>query len=333
MPDFSTDAFLMSMYEKTLPKVSLTDCPDGQLESMLAERRELLRRIMRIDALEACELFEAPQLLEQSDGGGYRMEKFSAEIADKLFQPYYKLTPAAPNGRVVIYHCGHSGDGVRGCVDPRSESGAYQRLLPVELARRGYTVYAHEPFGFGEMTYNAYSGPDKRGCFANTGILQLLGVSTTAMRVFQMQKIMDIAEKENKTDRFIIGGISGGGLACAFTGAVDRRVGAAFVQGYTNTYRDSIMRLEHCIDNYMPGTLLAGESADVLALHAPHPLLVSNGDADPIFPLAGTKTAVDHLRKVYGKLGRGEVLSVDIFPGEHVSNNEAVFGWLEKLKF
>ena len=41
------------------------------------------------------------------------------------------------------------------------------------------------------------------------------------------------------------------------------------ISGYLNTFRDCIMSVSHCIDNYVPGILNWAEMYDVAGLIAP----------------------------------------------------------------
>ena len=79
-------------------------------------------------------------------------------------------------------------------------------------------------------------------------------------------------------------GISGGGTCTLFSAALEPRIRAAMVSGYLNTFRDCIMSVSHCIDNYVPGILNWAEMYDVAGLVAPRPLFAESGEKDDIFP-------------------------------------------------
>ena len=86
--------------------------------------------------------------------------------------------------------------------------------------------------------------------------------------------------------RLAVLGISGGGLAALFTAAWDTRVRACLVSAYFNTFRASILSIDHCVDNYVPGLLRLAEMPDLAALVAPRALFAESGRDDPIFPAA-----------------------------------------------
>ncbi len=101
-------------------------------------------------------------------------------------------------------------------------------------------------------------------------------------------------------------GISGGGTCTQFAAALDTRIKAAFISGYLNTFRDSIMSIEHCIDNYVPGILNWAESYDVAGLIAPRFLFSEGGDKDPIFPVAATRELSQRAKGLPSIGGRGQ---------------------------
>ena len=112
-------------------------------------------------------------------------------------------------------------------------------------------------------------------------------------------------------------GISGGGTCAQFSSALDTRIKAAFVSGYLNTFRDSIMSVSHCIDNYVPGILNWAENYDVAALIAPRPFFSEGGTHDPIFPVTATRESFTRVKKVYEVFGASDLAQQEIFDGVH----------------
>ena len=72
-----------------------------------------------------------------------------------------------------------------------------------------------------------------------------------------VMRTIDWIESRPELDAKRVGcmGISGGGTCTLFSAALEPRIKAAFVSGYLNTFRDCIMSVSHCIDNYVPGIL------------------------------------------------------------------------------
>ena len=69
------------------------------------------------------------------------------------------------------------------------------------------------------------------------------------------------------------------------------------ISGYLNTFRDSILSLSHCIDNYVPGILNWAEMYDVAGLIAPRPLFAESGEKDDIFPVAASRASFARVKK------------------------------------
>src|SRR5437868_15339506 len=115
-----------------------------------------------------------------------------------------------------------------------------------------------------------------------------------------MMRAVDRIETRPGLDAHRVGcmGISGGGTCTTFAAALEPRIRAAMVSGYLNTFRDSIMSLSHCIDNYIPGILNWAEMYDIAGLIAPKPLFAESGDQDPIFTIVGSNESLARVKKV-----------------------------------
>jgi len=112
-------------------------------------------------------------------------------------------------------------------------------------------------------------------------------------------------------------GISGGGTVTTFSAALEPRIRAAMISGYLNTFRDSVMSLSHCIDNYVPGILDWAEMYDVAGLIAPRPLFVESGIEDDIFPIEASKQSFARVRKVYEVFGAAPLAQQEVFNDIH----------------
>jgi len=132
----------------------------------------------------------------------------------------------------------------------------------------------------------------------------MMGTTTIGRRVWDAIRVLDYVYTRSDVDHSKIGmmGVSGGGTTTLFTSALDDRVRVVVISGYLNTFRSSILTVDHCIDNYLPGILGYGEMYDVAALIASRPLLVESGSKDPIFPIEATRYACEKVRRAYALL-------------------------------
>ena len=63
--------------------------------------------------------------------------------------------------------------------------------------------------------------------------------------------------------------------------------------------------------------MVYGESADVVGLIAPKPLVVVNGEKDTIFPIGAAKAQFKRLKEMYESVGAGEKCTHVIGPEGH----------------
>ncbi|ULL16947.1 dienelactone hydrolase [Paenibacillus sp. H1-7] len=277
-----------------------------------------------------------PTLLESVDCGTYVRQRVQIQTLEQLFMPMYVLIPkdVEERHRAVIACHGH-GYGSRDIVglnpDGTEKTGdaGYQKNFAVELVNRGFLVVAPELFGFGDrkLTENA---KDANSCNRISSFLLAIGKTMAGYRVYETMRCIDYLLANHDVDEKRIGcmGISGGGLVCSYTAAVDERIAAAVVSGFTNTYEASLLSIHHCIDNYIPGLSLEAEMPDVISLIAPRPLLIEAGTNDRIFPVHGTMEAYRRLEAIYQLHDKGDRLGLDLFDGEHEISGRLAYDWL-----
>ena len=158
----------------------------------------------------------------------------------------------------------------------------------------------------------------------------MYGITLTGVRVWETLVTAGWMQERFGFESVGLYGISGGGQCALFTGAVDDRFRAVTVAGYGNLFYDSIMAMRHCVDNYLPGLLEVGECPELMGLIAPKPLLLTNGDRDPIFPLSGTQAAIQQVGEAYARLGAAGLFESEIFDGGHEISLGAVLDFFDK---
>ena len=269
-----------------------------------------------------------PQILESREFHGYRREKFVINTRPGQAILGYVLTPkkSALKFPAVICIPGHGRgvDDIVGIDDKgaeRTDRPGYQHDFALQVVEQGMVAVAIEPMAFGcrrnEVTKKG--GLGKSACQPVAGAALLLGQTMIGWRVYDIKRVIDYIETRDDIDAARIGcmGISGGGTATLFSTAVEPRIKVAMVSGYLNTFRDSILSMSHCIDNYVPGILNWGEMYDVAGLIAPRPLIAESGERDNIFPIAASKESFARVSKVYAAMNASNVIEHDVFPGEH----------------
>jgi len=269
-----------------------------------------------------------PQTIEIRDFPGYKREKFmftsrpGVAVVGYLLTPKDRKPPFAP----VICVPGH-GRGVDDIVGidehgaDRTNKDGYQHDFAIQAVEHGLAAVAIEPMAFGcrRDAANIKRGQGQSACQPAAGAALLFGQTMISWRVWDVMRTIDWIEQRPELDGKRVGcvGISGGGTCTQFSAALDQRIKAAFVSGYLNTFRDSILSLAHCMDNYVPGILNWAENYDVASLIAPRYFFSEGGDQDPIFPVAATRLSFSKVRRVYEVLGVPERAAQEIFAGEH----------------
>jgi dienelactone hydrolase len=269
-----------------------------------------------------------PQALEVREFPGYRREKFVFESRPGLSVLGYLLTPvkARPPLAGVVCVPGH-GRGVDDIVgidkngQDRTDKAEYQHDFAIQAVEHGMAAVAIEPLAFGcrrdPVTKKKALGTS--ACQPVAGAALLFGETMIGWRVYDVMRTIDWIETRKELDPRRVGcmGISGGGTCTLFSAALEPRIRAAMVSGYLNTFRDSVLSVSHCIDNYVPGILNWAEMYDIAGLIAPRPLFAESGDQDPIFPIAASRASFARVKKVYEVFGAGGFVEHEVFKGPH----------------
>ena len=268
------------------------------------------------------------QTLSKRDLGAYTREKIWFESQPGSGVILYLLLPAnsrAPHPCVICIP-GH-GRGVDDIVgidehgSDRTGKPGYQHDFAIQAVEHGLAAVAIEPMAFGHRRdlITIAKGPSATSCQPAAGSALLMGQTMIGWRVWDVMRAIDWIQARPELDAQRVGcmGISGGGTCTQFASALDSRIKAAFVSGYLNTFRDSIMSVSHCIDNYVPGILNWAENYDVAGLIAPRPFFSEGGTHDPIFPVAATRESFLRVKKVYEVFSSPDLAQQEIFDGVH----------------
>lgn len=275
-----------------------------------------------------------PVVQESVPCDGYRRETVTFTTRPGLAACGHFLIPddlVAPRPAVLCIP-GH-GVGVDGICGLMSEP--YSEDFAMQCVRQGYPTFALEITGFGRRRDAAAkrSGPSTSSCMRDSTAALMLGETMSGWRVWDAIRALDYLQTRTEcidSDRLAIMGISGGGLVSLFAAALDTRLTACIVSGYFNTFAASVLSIDHCVDNYVPGLLHLCEMPDLAALVAPRALFAVTGDTDPIFPVAAFQEAVEQTEAIYQAFGYSDRFSSEIFEGGHRFHGVGAFEFLRK---
>jgi hypothetical protein len=195
----------------------------------------------------------------------------------------------------------------------RETRSGYAKDFALQVVERGYAAFAIEQLAFGCRRDEAArkKGAGQSSCQPAAGAALLFGQTMIGWRVWDVMRAIDYLRSRPEVDqsRLATMGISGGGTVSLFSAAVDERIKIGVVSGYFNTFRESILSLSHCIDNYVPGILNYIEMYDIAGLIAPRGLFVESGMRDPIFPIHGSRAAFKKAENIYSVFGAPDKLA------------------------
>jgi dienelactone hydrolase len=334
---------LLRWYDQTPRRLGFRASTSAEAQAWQSELRETLTRLLGGFPAERCDL--DPHLIETVEEERFTRQLLVFQSRPGEYVPCYVLIPrdAARPFRTVIALHGHGSAGARHVVglpatEPEVELGRTANYdYARQLALRGFLVFAPTLRGFGERMEphplrNVLEEKYESSCEAAGYDALLCGQTLMGLRVWDQMRLIDYIEArdEPRTAGLACVGLSGGGSATLYTAALEPRVTSAVISCAFNPYRDSILPLSHCACNYVPGLVQYAEIADIAGLIAPRPVLVEAGTQDPSFPVAGTRRAVEDLRRIYERFGAADSVETDIFEGGHRWSGAKAYGWLAK---
>lgn len=175
----------------------------------------------------------------------------------------------------------------------------------ISSMKNGFAAICIEQRSFGERSEKKLKKISNTSCHEAAMHALMLGRTLMGERIYDVDRTIDYLETRSDINMKKIGimGNSGGGTISLFSAALNKRIAFAMPSCCFCTFKDSLMSVYHCADNYVPGLLKYAEMWDVAGLIAPRPLLIVAGKDDELFPISATKKAFINLRKIYKAAG------------------------------
>jgi dienelactone hydrolase len=218
----------------------------------------------------------------------------------------------------VIYVCGH-GEVKRNGVAYGNKT--HYQHHGAWLARNGYVCLTIDTLQLGEI----------EGIHHGTHRLDMWwwlnrGYTPAGVEAWNSIRAVDylVSRPEVDAERLAVTGRSGGGAYSWWLAALDERIDCAIpVAGITDLQNHVV---EDCVEGHCDCMYFVNrygwDYPAVAALVAPRPLLISNTDRDPIFPLEGVSRVHSRVREVYRAMEKAPLLGLNITAGEHVDTQE-----------
>ncbi len=335
MLHFNTSAYLRNLQEAAQPRFDYRAASSsGDWQSWRRDFRAALESALGLPAIRSATqgLPLAPRVEEQVDCQSYIREKIYIATEPGIEIPFYLLLPKSLSNEsggpvpLVLTPHGHGRRGKEvyaGIYEDEHEareSREGERDIAVQAVSEGYAVIAPDVRGFWEMgRREEWEKQANNSCADLQKVAMLFGRTLIGERVHDMGRLLEYAATRPEVDasRVVITGNSGGGTVSLFTAALDERITLAVPGSYFCTFFDSLVSIAHCPCNVVPGIMNLGEMYDVAGLIAPRPVLMVNGQSDPIFPIEATRRAYAHLQNIYAAQGAAQKCELFIGSGGH----------------
>ncbi len=307
----------------------------------MAFRREALRCLGRFPERTSPEM----TTVQTWDKGTHtlRLVSYFAQKGERVGA--YLLLPKAERAKLpaVLALHQHANEYHLGKSEPAGLSGDPLYHYGLDLCLRGYAVLCPDHLCFedrrppqAERTANPH--------LEGSGFERLMfckylleGSSLQAKYLSDLVSALDALCSLPEVDSGRIGAIghSLGGQEALWLAWYDRRIRAAVSSCGFSQIR-SILRegINHNFAMFTPGFLNAGDVADLVGGIAPRAFLMTNGKADPLFPLDGAEEIAGTARRLYDQEGKAEHFRHLVFEGGHSlppEVKEAAFAWLDRF--
>lgn len=257
---------------------------------------------------------------------------------------FYRPREQAGPLPAILYVCGHA----RVVEDGKSYGNKthYQHHANW-YARNGYVCFVIDTLQLGEIE-GIHHGVFPRALKPGTDPKQQefdtrwwwysRGYTPAGVEAWNGIRAIDYLQSREEVDPEKIGvtGRSGGGAYSWFVAALDDRVKAAVPVAGITDLEDHVVNdciRGHCDCMFFVNTY-RWDYPMLAAMIAPRPLLLSNTDKDPIFPLDGVVRTHDFTREIYRLYDAEKQLGLQITEGGHADTQELrihSFVWMDRF--
>jgi hypothetical protein len=264
-----------------------------------------------------------PRITSRHEFGEFQVENliFESRPGFPVTARVYKLRGASGRQPAVLSPVGHFLSAGKNARDVQARC--------LGLASLGFVVLTYDPIGQGERM-------DFANVHHDAGYpLLLLGETIAGWMVWDSIRALDYLQTRDDVDptRLGVTGNSGGGLNTLFTSAIDSRVRAAVVVGFTFEFRHWLKFAgAHCTCTHLPGIFQHAEWFEIAGLIAPRALMMIQGEYDGSFPISGARHAGRDTQALYAAIGASnQARFVELARQPHAYTRpfrEPMYGWM-----
>ncbi len=265
------------------------------------------------------------ETLTQEDCGEYWREKFRFDNGAGAKVPGYLLRPKKTSGKspAILYCHWHGGEYDIGKEELFQASHTPEPPGPA-FARRGFVVLAIDAYCFGERNGQGPGGEaEKGGAGELTASKFNLWVGRTLWGMILRDDLMALdylaSRPEVDARRIGVTGMSMGATRSWWLMALDERIQTGVAVACLTRYQNLIARealRAHGIYYYVPNLLNHFDTEAVVALVAPRPVLLMNGDQDTGSPVDGIHAIETVVRQAYALYDQAQEFESVVYPGQ-----------------
>jgi len=285
---------------------------------------------------------KAPKVetLTREDRGDCTLEKFQFNNDAGATVPGYLLLPKKASGKApaILYCHWHGGEFAIGKEELFQAKHTPEAPGPA-FAKRGYVVLAIDAYCFGERNGQGPGGEaEKGGAGEMTASKFNLWVGRTLWGMILRDDLMALdylaSRAEVDARRIGVTGMSMGATRSWWLMALDERlrtgVAVACLTRYQNLIAHEALKA-HGIYYFVPNLLNHFDTEAVVALLAPRPVLMMNGNQDAGSPVDGIHAIEPVVRNAYALYGKTADFQSIVYPGQgHVYTPEM---WTKTLEW
>ena len=325
------DRYFAEQARDTAVTGGLADVKDAEdwKEKSISYRRELFD-MLGLDPSPAKTPLKAVKTGEVR-GEGYVIEKMHFQSMPGLYVTANLYRPAEVEHPLptILYVCGHAvkeKDGVR-----YGNKAGYEHH-GVWFARHGYVCLIIDTVQLGEIK-GEHHGTYSKGRWW----WYSRGYTPAGLEAWSCIRALDYLETRSEVDasRFGVTGRSGGGAYSWWITALDDRIKVSAPTAGVTDMQNQVV--DGCVEGHCDCMFYLNtyrwDFSRMVALAAPRPLLIVNTDKDSIFPIDGVFRIYQDVKRVYGMLGAGDKLGLQVAEGPHRDLqplNMGAFHWFER---
>jgi len=293
-----------------------------------------------------------PQIVDEVDRGSYTAKKIIFNVTSRSRVLALVLVPKGKGpfpAALLLHDHGSKFDiGKEKLIQPWGNPAREQsakawsekyfggRFVGDTMAARGWIVLSVDALGWGDRVANGYEGQQQLAAnLFNLGssLAGIMAVEDVRSAEF-LSSLPDV-----DTKRVAAVGFSLGAFRAWQVGALSDQIKAVVADCWMGTFQGLMVSGNNQLKGgsawYMihPGLARYLDYPDIAALNAPKPLLLFNGEADALFPVASVKAAYAKIQAVYKAFGVPDNFESKYWPYGHVflpDQQDAAFDWLDR---